>query len=180
MSESLVALMRSLTLGVYVIGVYDGEKPNAFTACSVMPVSFDPVLLTVAIGRDHASLRMLLASGQFSVNVLKREQLALARHFGECSGRDEDKLARVPWRPGPAGTPLLDDALACLACEVHGTMRTGDHELVVGRVVSGIIQGGHARPMTYADTGDMDGSADLYAQRRVAEPPAPHESPEHH
>lgn len=180
MSESLVALMRSLTLGVYVIGVCDRKQPNAFTACSVMPVSFEPVLLTLAIGRDHASLPMLRTSGRFTVNVLKREQLALARHFGACSGRDEDKLAHVPWRPGPAGAPLLDDALACLACEVQSTMRAGDHELIVGRVVSGRIQAADARPMTYADTGNMDGSADLYAQRRIAKTPAPHESPEHH
>ncbi|HEY7928626.1 MAG TPA: flavin reductase family protein [Steroidobacteraceae bacterium] len=180
MSESLVALMRSLTLGVYVIGVCDGDKPNAFTACSVMPVSFEPVLLAVAIGRDHASLPMLRASGHFTVNVLQREQLALARHFGLGSGRDEDKLAHVSWRPGPAGAPLLDDALACLSCEVHGTLRAGDHELFVGRVVSGTLQAADAAPMIYADTGNMDGSADLYAQRRLAESPPSHESPEHH
>jgi flavin reductase (DIM6/NTAB) family NADH-FMN oxidoreductase RutF len=171
MSESLVALMRSLTLGVYVIGVCDGQKPNAFTACSVMPVSFEPVLLTVAIGRDHASLSMLRASGQFTVNVLKRDQLALARHFGLCSGRDEDKLAQVAWRPGPTGAPLLNDALACLACEVQSSTGAGDHELIVARVMSGTLQDAQASPMTYADTGNMDGSADLYAQRRIADAP---------
>jgi flavin reductase (DIM6/NTAB) family NADH-FMN oxidoreductase RutF len=175
MSESLVALMRRLTLGVYVIGVCDGEAPNAFTACSVMPVSFEPILLTLAIGCDHASLPMLRASGHFTVNVLKREQLPLARHFGLCSGRYEDKLATVAWQASPAGAPLLTDALASLACEVQGAMRAGDHELFVARVTSGTIQAPHALPMSYADTGDMDGSADLYVQRRVPNAFAPHE-----
>ncbi|HEX4050042.1 MAG TPA: flavin reductase family protein [Steroidobacteraceae bacterium] len=181
MSESLPDLMRRLTLGVYVVGVCEGDRPNAFTACSLMPVSFDPVLLALAIGRDHASLPMLRAAGHFTVNVLERGQLALARHFGSSSAREHDKLAGVAWRPSPAGAPLLADALACLVCEVQGAAtRAGDHELFVARVTSGTLQAAQACPMSYAQTANMDGSAALYAQRRVPDALAPHEPTEHH
>ena len=168
MSESLPDLMRRLTLGVYVIGVCEGGRPNAFTACSVMPVSFDPVLLALAIGRDHASLPMLRASRHFTVNVLAHGQLAMARHFGVHSGRELDKLAGVAWRASPQGAPLLVDALASLVCEVQGgPTPAGDHELFVARVTSGTLQAEQASALTYADTADMDGSTNLYAQRRI-------------
>jgi flavin reductase (DIM6/NTAB) family NADH-FMN oxidoreductase RutF len=167
MSASLVALMRRLTLGVYVVGVCHDGRANAFTACSVMPVSFDPPLLALAIGHAHASAPMLRASRHFSINVLAQGQLQTAQHFGASSGREHDKLAGVAWRADPSGAPLLMDALASLSCEVQAGMRAGDHELFVARVTRGSVQAAEAAPLTYADTGDMDGSADLYGQRRV-------------
>jgi flavin reductase (DIM6/NTAB) family NADH-FMN oxidoreductase RutF len=97
--------------------------------------------------------------------VLRRGQLALARRFGTRSGRDEDKLAGVPWRPGRRGAPILDEALAYLECELQASLGAGDHELVVGRVTDGRILTPEAEPMTYAETGAMDGSAELYPER---------------
>ena len=41
-------------------------------------------------------------------------------------------------------------------------MSTGDHELVVGRVIDGRLLARDAEPMAYADTGEMDGSSALY------------------
>ena len=160
--DSVVALFRRLTLGVYVIGVSDGERKDAFTAAWIMQASFDPLLLAISINPDNASYELLHASGWFTVNILKQGQLDLARHFGTKSGRDQDKLAPVRTRPGRAGSPSLEDALAYFECELEGRTRAGDHELVLGRVVDGGILDAKAAPLTYSDTGDMDGSSTLF------------------
>ena len=160
--DSVAALFRRLTLGVYVIGVSDGERKDAFTAAWIMQASFDPLILAISINPDNASYELLHASGCFTVNILKQGQLDLARHFGTKSGRDQDKLARMRTRPGRAGSPILEDALAYFECELEGRTRAGDHELVLGRVVDGRILDAKAAPLTYADTGDMDGSSALY------------------
>ena len=47
MTSSIAALFRTLTQGVYVIGVARGEERNVFTAAWVMQVSFDPLLLAL-------------------------------------------------------------------------------------------------------------------------------------
>jgi flavin reductase (DIM6/NTAB) family NADH-FMN oxidoreductase RutF len=94
--------------------------------------------------------------------VLQRGQLELARRFGTQSGRDSDKLAGLRWRAGRHGAPILEDALAYFDCELSDSMRSGDHELVVGRVVDGGILARGGEPMAYADTGDMDGSSALF------------------
>jgi flavin reductase (DIM6/NTAB) family NADH-FMN oxidoreductase RutF len=155
-------LFHRLTLGVYVIGVADGERRDGFTAAWVMQVSFDPLLLALSINPENASYQLLHAGGGFAVNILKRGQLDLARRFGTRSGREEDKLAGVRWHTGRLGSPILDDALGYFDCELAGRMRAGDHELVLGRVAGGEILDRHATPLTYAETGDMDGSAALY------------------
>jgi flavin reductase (DIM6/NTAB) family NADH-FMN oxidoreductase RutF len=158
-------LFHRLTAGVYVVGVAEGEKRDAFTAAWLMQVSFDPLLLALSINPENASYQLLHAGGGFTVNVLKRGQLELAQRFGTRSGREEDKLAGIPWRPGRSGAPILEAALAYFDCELAGRMRAGDHELVLGRVTDGKILDRSATLLTYAETGDMDGSSSLYPNR---------------
>ena len=167
--NEIAALLRRLSVGVYVIGVTDGERRNAFTAAWVTQVSFDPLLLALSVNPQNASYAILGAGGAFTVNVLKGGQLELARRFGTSSTREQDKLAGVPWHPAGNGAPVLDDALAYFECELRDIFPAGDHELVVGRVVAGRILDPDAAPMLYAETGDMDGSSALF---RAARPPS--------
>lgn len=163
-SSTVCALFRRLTHGVYVIGVAHGPVRDGFTAAWVVQASFDPLLLAVSVNPGNASYALLEASGGFSVSVLKRGQLDLARRFGTRSGRDGEKLSGIAWRPAASGAPILEDALAYFDCRLAGSLPAGDHELVLGRVVGGAILDADAQPMTYAETGDMDGSSALYPQ----------------
>ena len=163
--NEIAALFRRLTQGVYVVGVANGEARDAFTAAWVMQVSFDPLLLALSINPEHASYPLLHAGGGFTVNVLKQDQQDLARRFGTRSGRDEDKLAGIEWRPGRNGAPILEDALAYFECELSGEMGAGDHELTLGRVTGGQVLDPNATPLMYVDTGDMDGSSALYPKK---------------
>ena len=163
--NEVAALFRRLTQGVYVVGVSDGERRDAFTAAWVMQVSFDPLLLALSINPEHASYPLLHAGRGFTVNVLKHGQQDLARHFGTRSGRDEDKLAEIPWHAGRTGAPILEHALAYFDCELSGEMGAGDHDLTLGRVTGGRLLDPDAAPLIYRDTGDMDGSGALYPRR---------------
>ena len=163
--SDMTDLFRRLTLGVYVIGVAEGERRDAFTAAWVMQVAFDPLLLALSINPGNASYPLLHAGRGFTVNVLKKDQLGLARRFGMQSGRDVDKLAGLKWRPGSAGAPILEEAIAYFDCELTGSMPAGDHDLVVGRVIDGRLLARDAEPMVYAETGDMDGSGALYPSK---------------
>jgi flavin reductase (DIM6/NTAB) family NADH-FMN oxidoreductase RutF len=160
MSQAIADLFERLSAGVYVAGVAAGERRKAFTAAWVMPVSFDPPLLALGINPNHASCALLREGGCFSVNVLRRDQADLAAWFG--APRQADKLAKVAWRPGQSGAPLLDDALAHFECHVVSETPAGDHVLVVGRVVAGALLQPEAEPLLYRDMGGVDGAAALY------------------
>lgn len=160
MKKDLHFLFRKLTHGVYVIGVScDGEK-NAFTASWVMQVSFTPLLLALSINPDHLSYKMLIKGGVFSVNVLPKDRLDLAEHFGLPG--NTDKFTGVAWHQGKTTAPILDDAIAFFECKFSHECDAGDHRLVIGRVASGDVQEPHALPMNYQDTGAMDGSNNLF------------------
>ncbi len=155
-------LFRRLTAGVYVIGVADGNQRNAFTAAWLTQVSFDPLLLALSVNPEHASWPLLVGGDGFTVSVLAREQLPLARHFGLQSARETDKLAGIGWRPSRSGAPIIDGAVAWLECRLEKRVPAGDHEIVLARPVAGVLIRPDLAPLTYADTGDLDGSRELY------------------
>jgi orotidine 5'-phosphate decarboxylase subfamily 1 len=175
MSNPPLELFRRLTNGLYVVGAAHAGQRDAFTAAWITQVSFDPLMLALSINPTHASYPILMAAGVFSVNILRRGQLELARHFGTQSGRAVDKLAGQRWQAGLGGAPVLSDVAAYLECRVVGRHAAGDHEVILGQVVGGRVLAPDATPMTYGETGNLDGSAELYPQsfQGVAMPESP-------
>jgi flavin reductase (DIM6/NTAB) family NADH-FMN oxidoreductase RutF len=161
MSGSIAALFQRLTQGVYVVGVAHGEARNAFTAAWVMQVSFDPLLLALSINPRHSSYRLLKEGRSFSINVLKKSQLDLAGYYGQPASADK-KLALMKWTTDRIGLPLLCEALAWFECQVVGEHPAGDHLLVLGKVINGKLLDSEAEPMTYRQTGAMDGASELF------------------
>lgn len=158
MIEHADTVLKQINHGVYVIGVGVGERQNAFTAAWVMQVSFNPLLLAISINPAHYSYRLLQDSGVCTVNVLGRDQFALAEHFGRSA---KDKMAGFQWRQAETGAPILSESLAYFDCRVSHYADAGDHKIAVCEVVTAATLN-PGRPLLYSQTGDMDGSSKLY------------------
>jgi flavin reductase (DIM6/NTAB) family NADH-FMN oxidoreductase RutF len=161
MIEDPDKLFKQISHGIYVIGVSDGIHQNAFTAAWVMQVSFDPLLLALSINPQHYSYKLLQAGGICTVNVLGQDQQAIAEHFGRPGLKD--KMAGFQWLTGKTGAPILSESLAYFDCEVSHYTEAGDHKIAVCRVVGGAALN-QGQPLLYVQTGDMDGSSELYAE----------------
>ena len=152
------ALIKQISLGVYVIGVSDGKLQNAFTAAWVMPVSFAPFLLAISINPGHFSYQLMQTGGICSVNVLAQDQYAIAKHFGS-SGKD--KMSGYKWQKGITGAPILAESLAYFDCQVSHYTEAGDHKIAVCKVLTA-AKLNEGLPLIYNQTDDMDGSSHLY------------------
>jgi len=158
MIENLEGLFKQISHGVYVIAVSDGQKQNAFTAAWVMQVSFNPPLLAISINPEHYSYQLLQASGVCTVNVLGQEQYAIAEHFGRSG---VDKMAAFQWQKGSTVAPVLSTSLAYFDCRLSHIAEAGDHKLAICMVAGGSMLN-KGRPLLYNETGNMDGSSDIY------------------
>lgn len=102
------------------------------TATAVTAVSLDPPLLLVCLA-NHSGLIGPMASGAgFMVNFLAGHQAELARRFATPI---EDKFAGISYRFAPSGCAKLGGALASLECVAHEVHLSGDHTIVVGRIL---------------------------------------------
>ncbi len=158
MIENPDTLFKLISHGVYVVGVSDGERQNAFTAAWIMQASFNPPLLAISINPEHYSYRLLQAGGVCTVNVLGQDQCALAEHFGRSA---RDKMAGFQWQKGKTGAPILSESLAYFDCQVSHYSDAGDHKIAVCKVVAA-ARLHEGRPLWYQQTGDIDGSSGLY------------------
>ncbi len=134
--SSILATLRYLTHGVYVLGTRRGRQSNAMTASWVMQTSERPPCVAVAVRSDRYTHDIVLESETFALSVLRDDQVDVATHFADTSGEYHDKLQGIPYGLTPGGSPFLLDCLAYLDCKVIDRARAGDHTVVVGEVTA--------------------------------------------
>ncbi|MGH9549273.1 MAG: flavin reductase family protein [Terriglobales bacterium] len=105
-------------------------------------------------------IRPIACSSRVERSASKKDQLDLAGHFGRSAS--VDKLAGTEWTTGRAGLPLLLEALAWFECRLVAEYPVGDHVLVLGSVIGGKLLDSKAEPLSYRETGAMDGAAALF------------------
>jgi len=145
--------LRKIPHGVYVVGVKQDAHLNAFTATWLTQVSFTPPLVALGIKKDSHSFDMIKHDKVFSVNLLGKDQKALAEHFVKPASVVGEKLKAVPHRPGKTGAPVLDEAIAYFECELREVANEGgDHAVVIGEVVEAGVHKDEPA-LTLTDTG---------------------------
>ncbi len=132
--DRLRQAFAAVPTGVSVITTAGDGGPRGMTASAVCCVSLDPLLVLVCIANRSQTLEHILENGTFAVNVLRDSQSAVSSTFAGRAAATE-KFASVSYRLVD-GSPVLDDALAWVTCDVHATAPGGDHTIVVGRVSS--------------------------------------------
>lgn len=137
---------------VLVVTVDGRGRENVMPASFVMPVSFNPKYLAVAIAPERHTLSNLMEVGEFTANVATLDMLEQVKVCGSYSGRDVDKfsmarLSRMPSKkvrpPGIVESPITFE------CVVEYTGLFGDHYLVVGRVVEEHVRSTEFRPLLH-------------------------------
>jgi len=145
-------VLRTFTYGLYAVSCANEGEVNIFTANWLTQVSFDPPLLAVSVEKISKSLPMILRSRIFTVNVLRSGDRELAGKLGKSALQYPDKLVNIPFHLGLNGCPILDNALAWLACEIRNTVEAGDSTLIIAEVIDTDILG-EGQPLTMNEAG---------------------------
>ncbi len=115
-----------------------GGTDNVMAADWSTPVSFDPFIVAVSIGKTRHSAEVVSKSGEFVLAVPPFSLKEKVLYAGTHCGREEDKFKEggiakdKAWK---VKAPLLRDAVANLECRVKSEVDAGDHVLFVGEVV---------------------------------------------
>lgn len=126
---------KRMKYGDYIIAVKTPKQTNGMTAAWVTQVSSNPLLVLVAIGKTHYTSEMIREAGCFSINMLRPDQVELAKKCGFGSGKGKDRLAGQTLLHKKTGAPVIADCAAYLDCRLFETLDVGDHVLFIGEVV---------------------------------------------
>lgn len=143
-------MLARYATGVVVVTLRADGDDHAMTANSFTSVSMDPPLVLVCVERDSRFFEALESSdGQWAVSILNAEQEGVARWFATKGRPLGGQFDRVAHHRGDNGLPLIDAALAHILCRTVDRHRAGDHDILVGEVVSMDVTEDRQEPLLY-------------------------------
>ncbi|MCW2985782.1 MAG: flavin reductase family protein [Conexibacter sp.] len=125
-------VIGSFATGVAIVTAHGDDGPAGLTTNAVTSLSLDPLQLLVCFDNASRTLPIVRQAGRFAVNVLRAGQEDLARLFASKAIAEEKFEAAT--HTVAHGVPVLDDALAWIACDVEALHPAGDHTVGIGRV----------------------------------------------
>jgi flavin reductase (DIM6/NTAB) family NADH-FMN oxidoreductase RutF len=117
--------------GICAITAVANGSAAAMIVGSFSSVSLDPPLVGFFPDRKSSSWPKIQAASRFCVNVLGAHQMDLCRLLATKS---ETKFETVSFRMSDNGSPILDDVVAWIDCDLHTVSDAGDHYLALGLV----------------------------------------------
>ncbi len=128
------AVFGHFPTGVSVVTALGGRGPRGMTANAVCSLSLHPLLILVCFDNGARTLALVRETERFAVNVLRADQHHLSRVFA-AKHPEREKFTGVPWTERD-GIPVLDGALAWLACDLNRLVPGGDHTIGIGAVTA--------------------------------------------
>jgi 3-hydroxy-9,10-secoandrosta-1,3,5(10)-triene-9,17-dione monooxygenase reductase component len=118
--------------GVAVVTCYGDDGPTGLTTNAITSVSLEPLLLLVCFDNASRTLPAVQEARRFAVNMLRAGQEDLAQVF--ASKRVAREKFEAVTHVEAHGVPVLDGALAWLACDLRALHPAGDHTIGIGEI----------------------------------------------
>jgi flavin reductase (DIM6/NTAB) family NADH-FMN oxidoreductase RutF len=128
--------------GVTVVAAQTANGLVGFTATGFTSVSLTPPLILVCVGKHCSAHDGIVGAELFGVSVLSERQEWIAEQFAR-SGTDRFRNVVLRSRE----VPRIDGALAQLECRRYELHAAGDHTIVIGEVLAGVVSAG--RPLVH-------------------------------
>ena len=125
----------------------DGCLVGFATQCSI-----DPLRVLVCLSDKNRTYRLAEDATHMALHVVPQARRDLADLFGGETADEVDKLARVEWREGPGGVPLIDGC-PYVAGPVAERFEVGDH---VAFVLDVDVEEGAAKPLPFEHARAID------------------------
>ena len=122
------------------VAVVTARKPDGslcgLTANAFSSLSLQPPLVLVCVEHTAETHDCIRAAGTFAISMLAADDERSARRFASEQEGD-DKFEGIAWREVVTGSPVLEQALAWVDCEVTAEHVAGDHTIFIGHVLAG-------------------------------------------
>ena len=132
-------LRRVMALAPSPVAVVTGRdpagEPVGMTVSSLTSVSLAPPLVLISVAAGSSTWARIAPAGRFAVNLLGAGDEELARRFASRT----ERFGGVGYDWSAHGLPLLHAAPAAAEFSVVRVDPAGDHDLVLGELVSARI-----------------------------------------
>jgi flavin reductase (DIM6/NTAB) family NADH-FMN oxidoreductase RutF len=137
--------------GLFIVSVMDPEtkKIDGYLASWVQQVSFNPLLISLAIKPGRPAYDLIKSGKVFCVNVVGEHDKTYLRHFWKGYDPNSNPFNELNHTIAPHGGVVLLQAKSAMECQLVDSLKPGDHEVVIAKVISSAVMEEGNRPMVH-------------------------------
>lgn len=129
--------------GMFILTAAHEERRGGMLCSWVQQVCFEPPMVSVAVGKGRPIMPLISESRRFGICQLSKDDKVILRKFTGGHDPSEDPFLGFELKHLASGVPVFEKSLTYLECELTSHLDVeGDHDLFVGRVLSGGTPGG--------------------------------------
>jgi len=124
---------------VLVTSKNKNNEINVFTVGWIGTVSTKPPIISLGIRPERLSYEYIKQTGEFVVNLPKKDMVKIVDYCGVVSGKKEDKIKKFKFDLIPSqniNVPIINDCPISLECKVRDIIPLGSHSLFLADVLS--------------------------------------------
>ncbi|MDT4965157.1 MAG: hypothetical protein QOF87_4804 [Pseudonocardiales bacterium] len=148
-------LVGHLDYPMFVVTTAVGERRAGCLIGFATQASIHPRRFLAGLSDKNYTYRVASDADRLAVHILGKDDVELAKLFGEQTGDKVDKFARCEWRPGPEGVPILTEAPAWFSGRILERLPLGDHVAFLIEPDSGECHEDIGDLVTYGDVRDF-------------------------
>lgn len=145
------AAVGHIPSGLFIVAVKDPQSGNldGYLASWVQQLSFEPLLVSLAVKPGRPAYDLIMAGHPFAINVIGDHDKSYLKHFWKGYDPAQNPFSELPYKLGEHGGIIMDQAKSSIECQFVSSSRPGDHEIVFARVLGSYIQSEEAKPMVH-------------------------------
>ncbi len=137
--------------GLFIVAVSDPSTHviDGYLASWVQQVSFNPLVISLAIKPGRPAYDLIKSGKNFAVNIVGEHDKTFLKHFWKGYDPLNNPFQEIPHVIGENGGVILSGAKSSLECKLMSSISPGDHEVVFAEVLSSYSMNDEARPMVH-------------------------------
>jgi len=135
--------------GLFIVATKNNNKIDGFLGSLIQQVSFQPLLVALAIKPGRPAYDSIMAKNTFTINVAGDHDKSYMKLFWKGYDANENPFDELQITETENQGILLNAAMAALDCRLVETLKPGDHQLVIAEVLQCYTLNADAKPLTH-------------------------------
>ncbi len=152
------AAVGHIPSGLFIITAKSSKDNHidGFLGSWVQQISFDPLLVTLAVKPGRPACDLILSGDVFTINVVGDHDKNYLKHFWQGYDPENSPFDELPFHEGKNGGIILDAAKSAIECKLVSSSTPGDHQLVVAEVLASEVISTEGKSMTHTRKSGLD------------------------
>lgn len=151
LQSTTAASVGHIPSGLFIVTVQDAKSEviDGYLASWIQQVSFNPLIVALAIKPGRPAYDLIKAGHPFVINIVGDHDKSYLKHFWKGYDPDQNPFKELPYDIGNKGGVVLKGAKSAIECKLLSVSRPGDHEVVFAEVLSSYINNEDAKPLVH-------------------------------